>query len=173
MKKTILVFALFSVIFIGCTNTPTPQTITTFILVRHAEKADDGTKDPPLTPDGKIRADELAKVLKETNLDAIYSTAFKRTQETVAPTANSKSLSVLAYEAMKGDEMDRILKTHKGGTVLISGHSNTTPWVANYFLGNEAYPDFIDSDFDNILIVSILEKGNASVTWMSYGMPTN
>lgn len=171
MKKIIIAFAFLSVFFVGCTNTP--QTITTFILVRHAEKADDGTKDPPLTPDGKIRADELAKVLKETNLDAIYSTTFKRTQETVAPAANSKNLSVLAYEAMKGEEMDRILEAHKGGTVLISGHSNTTPWVANYFLGNEAYPDFRDSDFDNILILSILEKGNASVTWMSYGIPTN
>ncbi len=171
MKKILLVCALLSALLVGCTQAP--QTITTFILVRHAEKADDGTKDPPLTADGTIRANELARVLSEAKIDAVYSTTYKRTQETVEPTAKAKNLSVLPYESMKGDEMDRIFNAHKGGTVLISGHSNTTPWVVNYFLGANTYPDFEDSDYDNILVLSIIDKGNAKVTWLNYGVHAN
>lgn len=176
MRKTILASVLLSVLFVGCTQPPhqqEPPTITTFILVRHAEKADDGTKDPPLTDDGAIRANDLVKLLHETKIDAIYSTPYKRTQETVTPIAVAKGLSVLSYEPMKGEEMDSLLNTHAGGTVLISGHSNTTPWVANYFLGAESFPDFNDSDYDNIMVLSIVEKGNAKVTWLNYGTTTN
>ncbi|MBX2942936.1 MAG: histidine phosphatase family protein [Cyclobacteriaceae bacterium] len=167
MRKTLLVFALLSALFAGCT--PAPQTITTFILVRHGEKADDGTKDPDLTADGASRANELARVLSETDIDAIYSTPYKRTHETVEPTATAKGLPILDYAAMEGEEMDKILNAHRGGTVVISGHSNTTPWTVNYFLGSETYPEFESSDFDNIMVLSIIEKGNAKLTWLNYG----
>jgi hypothetical protein len=45
--------------------------------------------------------------------------------------------------------------------------------VANYFLGAETYPDFKDSDYDNIMVLSVIEKGNAIVTWLNYGVATN
>ncbi|MFZ1806010.1 MAG: phosphoglycerate mutase family protein [Cyclobacteriaceae bacterium] len=176
MKNTILAFALLCILFVGCTQQQQEQeqpTITTFILVRHAEKADDGTKNPPLTDDGAMRANDLVKLLYEAKIDAIYSTPYKRTQETVKPVADAKGLSVLSYEPMKGEAMDSILNAHNGGTVLVSGHSNTTPWVANYFLGDESYPDFKDSDYDNIMVLSIIEKGNTKVTWLNYGAATN
>ena len=35
------------------------QETTTFILVRHAEKADDGTRNPPLSEVGVQRANDL------------------------------------------------------------------------------------------------------------------
>lgn len=178
MRKTILAFAIISALLVGCSQPPaqqeqTPPVITTFILVRHAEKADDGTKDPPLTEEGSIRANDLVRLLIETKIDAIYSTPYKRTQETVKPIAEAKGLSVLSYEPMKGEVMDSLLNVHSGGTVLVSGHSNTTPWVANYFLGSESFPNFEDSDYDNVMVLSIIEKGNAKVTWLNYGAPTN
>jgi broad specificity phosphatase PhoE len=176
MRKIILACTLLSALLVGCTQPPQQQeqpTITTFILVRHAEKADDGTKDPPLTDDGVIRANDLAKMLNETKIDAIYSTPYKRTQQTVKPIADAMGRTLLAYDPMKGEVMDSIFNAHRGGTVLISGHSNTTPWVANYFLGAETYPDFKDSDYDNVMVLSIIEKGNATVTWLNYGASTN
>ncbi|MEQ8363564.1 MAG: phosphoglycerate mutase family protein [Cyclobacteriaceae bacterium] len=178
MRKIILACTVLSALLVGCSQ-PQPQqeqeppVITTFILVRHAEKADDGTKDPPLTEDGAIRANDLVKLFHETKINAIYSTPYKRTQETVAPIAEAKGLSVLSYEPMKGEVMDSLLNTHSGGTVLVSGHSNTTPWVANYFLGAESFPNFEDSDYDNVMVLSIIEKGNAKVTWLNYGTSTN
>ena len=142
---------------------------TTFILVRHAEKGNDGTKDPDLTDAGSQRAQVLANMLKKTQVDAIYSTAYKRTRNTVTPLATAKGLIVLPYEAFKTDEIDQILKKHTGGTVVIAGHSNNIPWIANYLTGKETYKDFEDSDYENLLIVTVVEKGkNAKVVWLSY-----
>jgi len=165
MKKLFFVSALLissSLLF--------AQEATTFILIRHAEKANDGTKDPDLTDAGKARALALAKVLKEVKIDAIYSTGYKRTQQTVTPLATGKNLTILQYDAMKADAVDEMLKKFPGGTIVVSGHSNTTPWMANYLLGKEKeqLKDFDDSDYDNILIVNVIEKGKAKITWLTY-----
>src|SRR6478609_9616711 len=136
--KRILVFILFLVV-----SGVYAQQITTVILVRHAEKSSDGSKDPELTDAGNARAIALAKLLKEVKVDAIYSTGFKRTQNTVAPLAMAKKLTVSPYDAMKGEEIDAMLQKFPGGTIVISGHSNTTPWVANYLTGKDGeYKDF-------------------------------
>ncbi len=170
MKKILLLFALAGALMTGCAQSP--STVTTFILIRHAEKADDGTKDPDLSEEGKSRAAVLTQLLRETKVDAIYSTPFKRTQQTVQPLAMAKQLTVGTYNPMKGEDMDKLLAAHRGQTVLLSGHSNTTPWVANYFLGSNVYPDFTDADYDNLLVLSVIEKGNATVTWINFGKPT-
>jgi broad specificity phosphatase PhoE len=148
------------------------EAITTFILVRHAEKADDGTNNPGLTEEGSRRAKSLVSLLAETKVDAIYSTPYKRTQHTVAPLAEAKNLQMLAYDPMKGEAMDDLLEKYRGGTIVLCGHSNTTPWIANYFLGKESYSSFEDSDYDNVLILSVLKKGQAMVTWLNYGAPS-
>jgi len=143
--------------------------ITTFILVRHAEKVVDGTKDPELKPEGIERAKQLAAILRETKVDAIYSTDFKRTKNTVLPYATAKNLSVNVYEAFKETEIENMLKKHAGGTVLVSGHSNNIPWIANRLLGKEEYGDFADDDYGNILIISVVEKGNVvKITHLRY-----
>ena len=144
------------------------QQITTVILVRHAEKATDGTKDPDLTEAGKVRAIALVKLLNEVKIDAIYSTTFKRTQNTVAQLAMDKGITIESYNAMKGEAIDEIIKKFPGGTVVICGHSNTTPWTANYLLGKEQYKDFDDSDYDNVLLLNVVQKGNAKATWLTY-----
>jgi len=146
------------------------QTITTtFILVRHAEKGDDGTKDPDLTEAGKARAQRLTAMLSKSQVDAVYSTAYKRTRNTVTPLATSKGITVIDYDAFKTEAIDRILSQHNGGTVVIAGHSNNIPWIANYLTGKETYKDFADTEYENILIVTVLEKGkNTKVVWLSY-----
>ncbi|HMG93761.1 MAG TPA: phosphoglycerate mutase family protein [Chryseolinea sp.] len=143
--------------------------LTTFILVRHAEKGDDGTKDPDLSEDGKKRANRLAEMLAKTSITAIYSTAYKRTRNTVWPLANAKGLGILSYDPLKGDVIDKMLNDHVGGTVVISGHSNTIPWTANYLTGKNDLKDFADNDYKNFLVVSVLKKGtDTQVTWLTY-----
>ena len=108
-------------------------------------------------------------MLKKTQVDAIYSTAYKRTRNTVSPLATAKGLPMSDYEAFKTGEIDQMLKKNAGGTVVISGHSNNIPWIANYLSGKESYKDFEDSDYENLLIVTVVEKGkNANVVWLSY-----
>lgn len=145
------------------------QKITTIILVRHAEKAMESTNDPNLAAEGQERAKRLASLLKETNLTAIYSTDFKRTRQTVEPVAQLKSIAVQLYDPAKPEFLDNILSQHRGGTVLIAGHSNSTPKLANLLLGSDKLQPFVDTDYDNVLIVSVVEKGKvATLTWLSY-----
>jgi broad specificity phosphatase PhoE len=134
---------------------------TTFILVRHAEKEATGAdpKDPNLTKDGEARALSLVKLLEKQNIDAIYSTNFNRTKNTVKPLADSKNLEVQIYDKQPDIEKLKI----KGGTIVICGHSNTIPALANLLIGKEQFKQFDDADFGNILII----KDN-SVTHLRY-----
>src|SRR5438874_11953206 len=59
------------------------------VIVRHAEKAASDGKDPDLSPAGRARAEALARILKDSGITAIFTTEFKRTQETAAATATS------------------------------------------------------------------------------------
>ncbi len=147
-------------------------TPTTLILVRHAEKAADGTLNPPLTEKGTARAEELAYLLGHVELDAVYSTPFKRTQDTVLPSARAKGLEVLPYRADQKDFLDRVLKNYKGGTVLICGHSNTIPILANELLGREEYAKLDDAVYDNLFIVSVPAAGQARVLRLRFGTHT-
>ena len=143
--------------------------LTTFILLRHAEKVSDGSKDPELTEAGKKRAESLVTLFKNTPILAIFTTDYIRTRETVYPLAKSKSLDIKNYEAFKDDAIAKMLKDHEGETVLISGHSNNIPRIANYLTGTENYKDFNDGDYGNILIVTVADRGKvASVTWLTF-----
>lgn len=146
--------------------------LTTLILVRHAEKAADGTLDPPLTQEGEARAAELAYLLGHMKLDAVYATPFKRTQDTVLPTASAKRLEVASYRADQDDFLDMVLRDHQGGTVLICGHSNTVPALANELLGREEYEQLVDSVYDNLFIVSVPASGPARVLRLRFGTHT-
>jgi 2,3-bisphosphoglycerate-dependent phosphoglycerate mutase len=158
------------IIFISAASACFSQNaITTFILVRHAEKMADGSKDPELSEAGKKRAEALAVLLAQTKLDAIYSTKFKRTEMTATPLAKALSLPIQNYDGAKMEEIDAILQKHAGGTVLVVGHSNTTPAIVNYLTGKSEYKNFDDSDYGNLVIVSVTEKGKqVKVTWLRY-----
>jgi broad specificity phosphatase PhoE len=156
-----------TLIFLFVTSLAYAQPVTTFILVRHAEKGNDGTKDPELSEAGLARAQSLAKLMQATKVDAIYSTPYKRTRNTVSPLAKEKGLDVLEYN--KIEEMDVLLKKYQGGTLIICGHSNTVPALANYLIGKDSYTAFEDTDYGNIIIVSVVERGkNTNVVWLNY-----
>ena len=143
--------------------------LTTFILIRHAEKGNDGTEDPDLTKEGISRAGKLSEMLRNTPLAAIYATNYKRTRNTVAPVAKVHDTEVQPYEPFKTEVIEGMLEKHRGGTVLISGHSNTTPWTANLLTGTEDYKDYAESEYGIILIVTVTGVGKgASVTRINY-----
>jgi len=130
--------------------------VTTYYFIRHAEKArtDEANKNPNLTIKGLERAKNWSTVLGSVNFDLIYSTNYNRTVQTATPTANSKNLEIQFYNPKILFSEDFKLKT-KGKTVLIVGHSNTTPQFVNKVLGIEKYTDIDDSNNSNLYIVTI------------------
>ena len=145
------------------------QKVTTVILIRHAEKVMDGSPDPDLTESGRNRAVLLADLLSKTKIDAIYSTHYKRTENTVAPLAQRHGLIVQNYDGGKMPEVDAMLAKHQGGMIVICGHSNTTPAIINYLTGHKGeFKNFDDADYGNLVVVSHFNN-EGKVTWLRYG----
>jgi 2,3-bisphosphoglycerate-dependent phosphoglycerate mutase len=156
----VLLFAL------GCSKPVKPTTI---ILLRHAEKATDGTEDPDLKPEGVKRAEHLAQMLKDTQIDGIYATDFKRTRQTVQPLASAKQLEIQSYEPFKNDEIEEMLAKHGGETIVVCGHTNNIPWTANLLTGKDDFKDYEETQYGIFLIVTVVDKGkNAEVTRLNY-----
>lgn len=169
MKKLFL-FPLFLLFFFSSPliERAQAQELTTFILVRHAEKVDDGTKDPVLSNEGKLRAKRLAAHLNNTSLTAIYSTPYYRTRSTVKNIAESHNLVIQAYEPFSEEVLDSMLESNRGGIILISGHSNTTPHLVNRLIGKEKIEQLDESDYDNLFIVTVTEIGKGKLVRLTY-----
>lgn len=164
MKKLSLTTLLLTFVIIVLA-----QDQTTFILVRHAEKADDGTRNPPLNDEGQARADNLAEMLSNQNIDGLYSTPFKRTMETLQPIADQLELEVMNYDPFaKGEWLEEIAEKHAGGTVVISGHSNTIPALANTLLGSETFSQFDEGDYSNLIIIVTNEVGKGKLVRLKF-----
>lgn len=166
MKRILLVAFGFLLFFQAHAQS---DSITTVILVRHAEKDFAADGDPVLTEKGAARAQRLAEILKNQPVDAVYSTPFKRTRQTVEPVASQKTLEVINYNPFKLEEVIEIIEANKGKTLLISGHSNTVPLILNMMIDEDKYRQLDESDYDNLYIVSYLGKGEAKVLELQYG----
>ncbi len=164
MKQLVLLFCLIA--FSIQSNAQTD--VTTFILIRHAEKSNDDRRDPSLSEAGIKRAEALKTLLSEAEIGAIYSSPYKRTKSTVQPIAEAKGLEVLTYDPRSGEFLKEALEKFKGKTVIVSGHSNTTPNVVNLLIGEQKYKQLSESDYSKIFIVSVTEIGKGTATVLSY-----
>jgi len=95
-------------------------------IVRHAEKASTGGKDPDLSVEGQKRADALAHILKDSQITSVFVTEFKRTQETAAPTARAANVSPTVVPANDVGVLVEKLRA-LNGNALVVGHGNTIP----------------------------------------------
>lgn len=139
-------------------------------LVRHAEKADDGTADPPLTPEGRRRAGALAGELADAGLDRVYSTDYRRTRETAAPVVAAAGAPLELYDPGDLETMARRLR-ERAGRSLVVGHSNTTPTLVE-LLGGEPGPPIGEAWEYDRLYVLILRPGRPTGTvLLRYGAP--
>jgi broad specificity phosphatase PhoE len=160
------------VVLAACAAPPPPAPSVEVVLVRHAEKADDGTRDPPLTEAGRARAAALAERLAGERLVAVYATEFRRTQETARPAAEAAGLDV-TLEPVGSDGIDAFtdrmaarLRSHVaagGGTVLVVGHSNTIPALAAALTGVPVDP-MPETEYDRVMTARLTADGGRLTT---------
>lgn len=131
-----------------------------FVFFRHAEKAKG--KDPQLTDQGKQRAKKLEEIFLNNKPRKIFSTDTKRTLETVKQVSDKWNLEVEIYDPKLIEESASFLRSQRAGTYLISGHSNTTPNLANAVCDCNVFPAIDESDYSNIFVVVI--KGDDVIT---------
>ena len=139
------------------------KNVTTYYLIRHAEKdrSNSGNRNPDLTDKGMARAENWAKVLKDVEFDAVYSTDYNRTIQTATPLAKQNQLEILKYDPTNLWSED-FQKDTKGKTVMVVGHSNTTPQFANAILGQKQYDDIDDSENGALFIIQVQENGSTT-----------
>lgn len=142
----------------------------TIYLVRHAEKDTIPKNNPILTDEGYERSFRLAEIFKKTRLDAMYSTLYNRTLHTVDSLGNAKGLKTNIYQPKDLKQISIDISEHKDfNKVVIAGHSNTTPALANVFMGDKIIETgFDESDYDNFLVVEILSDGQKKLHQLKY-----
>ena len=157
-------FTLYFLLFIFLSGTLYAQNMT-IILVRHAEKDASPMMnkfDPDLSPEGRSRAFKLFETVKTYKPERIFSTNLRRTRFTVDPLATNLNekfrMFVEAYNPAGLEAFAAQLLKLSSKTILVVGHSNTTPKLANLILKQEKYQELPDSEYRKIFIIRIKGK---------------
>jgi phosphohistidine phosphatase SixA len=147
------VLALFLLLFVSGSIASAEPVV---VIVRYGEKAANGGTDPDLSSAGRVRADALARILKDAGITAILTSEFKRTQETAAPTATSAHLTPTVVPAK--DTAALVTKLHQlNGNALVVGHGDTIPNIIKA-LGINDPINIPDADYSELLIVTLGDK---------------
>jgi len=135
--------------------------VTKIFLIRHTETLDDGTHDPVLSEKGMERANKWAAILGQEKIDLVYSTDLKRTQALARIIANSQGIEKInSYQ--RNIDVETFLKEIKGKTVMVSGHSNTTPFLVNKLIEEEKYRQIEDTEYGSLFIVTFYSKSKVT-----------
>jgi len=126
------------------------------VVVRHAEKAASDGKDPDLSPAGRARAEALARILKDSGITTIFTTEFKRTQETAAPTAAAMKIAPMVVPAKDSALLVSRLR-QLNGNALVVAHGNTIPDIVKA-LGMDMAIQIPEDDYTELLIVTLGNK---------------
>ncbi len=122
-------FGLACLLLGACSSLPTARAPShspgaTFVLVPHAETADDTQDDPPLSGAGQQRAQALKDRLAGERLVAVYADEFRRTQDTAAATLAARTGLALQHYFSRGPLQETAHQWRSQftqGTVLVVG----------------------------------------------------
>lgn len=156
MKKLLFILA-FLIVFNSLRAQSIPEGVsstTNIFLIRHAEKAIDGTNNPPLTAAGKKRAGDLMRHLQNKKIKRIYVTQYQRTQMTADSMRIQLGIDTVHYTAGEnGVDLFNKITAHNdfGEAILIIGHNNSIPKNIKK-LGVANYPTAVipETEFNNI-----------------------
>jgi len=177
-RRRIQVIIIYTAIAIGLAWFFESQATTTVIFVRHAEKAPEPADNPGLSEAGQQRAAELARQLVDADVvpglgvDAVFSTPYRRTEETAKPVADALGLSINSYDAADTELfIEELVREYKGKIVLVVGHSNTVPDMIGNMGASKKVPPINENEYDNMYLVSIPWFGKTKTIRLRYGEP--
>lgn len=174
-RRRIVASVLFLVVAIVLAWVFESQDTTTVAFVRYAETVDT-PGNPGLSPAGRVRARELARVIGNIDViagvDAIFTTQFRSTQETAEPLANAGQVPVQVVDAEKITGLTQlILKEYKGKIVLVITDADALPLLIREFHGSKRLAPIAEREHDNLYIVSIPWYGKVKTLQLKFGTP--
>lgn len=140
------------------------------VVVRHAEKVDDGTNDPGLSEAGRERAHSLSQSLRKAEIAGLIATQYQRTQQTLSSLAEHTGLEIITVPAEPGgtdahiaEVVWQVKNTQASGLLVIAGHSNTVPSIVEALSG-QSVPPLDETDYDHMFILLPARSGMTIVT---------
>ena len=164
MKKLLIILLVTLFVLPSCAQkSEKKEEVSTYYLIRHADKdrSDKSNRNPELTEAGVKRAANWASHFKTVKFDMVYSTDYNRTKQTAMPTAIANNLELQFYNP-SDMKIEEFMKKTKGKTVLVVGHSNTTPAFTNGLLGEKKYEDIDDNNYANLYVVTVTKDSKTS-----------
>jgi len=139
---------------------PTDDEAVTVFLVRHAERLDD-SPNSPLNDVGRERVEKLRTLLADVGFTHVHSTNLTRTLDTARPIAEDDGVELIIYSP---GELEQLAETIRAtpGRHLVSGHSNTTPQLAEA-LGGDPHGPIDHMEYDRLYII-VIQPGRSAVT---------
>lgn len=138
-------------------------------LVRHAERAEDGTRNPPISAAGHARARAVAALLADAGITRVHSTDYLRTRQTSAPTLEATGLPLRIYDPSDlGGFADAL--SVEPGRHLVVGHSDTTPALVAS-LGGTPGPAIEHMEYDRLYVVTLSPDGSVTTVLLRFGAP--
>lgn len=158
-----LLFLLIALSALHCA--PSLAEVAGVVIVRHAEKADDGTRDPELTVAGTARAQALAEVLAHARIGGLIASQYQRTRQTLSVLARRHELDITVVPAESGgieahiDGIASLVRNAEAnGLLVIAGHSNTVPLIVEALAGKVVEP-IDESEYDRLYVLIPTDEG--------------
>ena len=171
-KLAVYVFTFFSLIstcFSEAIAFISQQKSTTLYIVRHAETMLPVSEETPLNPIGKQRAQDLAEVLNQQTIHAIYTSHMNCDKETAKNVAKDKRLIINTYDSSNTKSfLERILSRRKGQNVLIVGNLETIISMLQQLSSNFAPTSLDKKDYSILFEVLVNTDNIADVTRIQY-----
>lgn len=136
----------------GTAEPPVAQGVV--FLARHAETEGEG-EGRWLSEAGRARAEALADRLEGEPIERVFSTDYRRTRETAAPIAERLGLELEIYDPR---DLAGFAESFAGldQTVLVVGHSNTTPALVEFLGGAPGAPIDEATEHDRLYRVDLV-----------------
>jgi broad specificity phosphatase PhoE len=154
---------------------PTVAAATVVLVMRHAERAADGSPDPSLTGAGMVRARALAAAVTHGGVQAVFATQLRRTRETAEPLARAagvpvteRSIGATNASTYALELAHEIRDRHAGQTVAVVGHSNTVPALVAALSGGAA-PAVGENDYGDVFVVVLGDSAPTRVLRLRVG----
>jgi phosphohistidine phosphatase SixA len=133
-------------------------------LIRHAEKVD-SSPGADLKTVGHQRAALIADWMIEKDIEAVWSSNYKRTLETARPLANRLRIEVRIYDPRnQGALVEQLLSERLNA--LVVGHSNTIPSLAT-LLCDCVVDAMQDTEHDRTILITV-QAGSVVMTELDH-----
>jgi phosphohistidine phosphatase SixA len=151
--RTLIQLTLLFTICVSHARAEDQADVFTLYLVRHAEKVQDGSRDPLLDQAGTERAAQLSNWLQGKSIEDVWSSDYQRTRHTAKPLLLALGKELLIYDPRQLAELTQQLLERKNNALVV-GHSNTTPELARLLCACEIEP-MEESEYSRLIVIKI------------------